>query len=316
MVCGAVWQIEETLAFHIPEPSGKFHVGSQQQQICKCCRKWYAAAGECGRCMLDARQVVISWNPWLWAIMHMVHNLLRATYRERRGVANLFTVPVAVGFALLRHFARVRPAVHREPYYTPSHPSWKQGTSKGGAWHFIKFAYDDMDHVEWGFPLHDYFKKTDSGPVRLVSKKMWQDLRVWATPVQFKFKWAAEKSLGVPVPGVSTFSVSANITHIGKANAAERWNTEYLRWTAEQQQSQVVCAKAAVASFPRVPLRATHLLKNQRHPLQEWAASFTPLPSAPECAADKSGGDNGGNSDDSKDSDSSLSSGSDAADCS
>ena len=267
------------MAFEAAKPAGaKWRPGLKYPQICKCCSGWYDAAGDCAGCRLDARELIISWSPWLWTIMTMVHKLLQASYRERRGVVQLFTVPVAVGFALIRHFAK--PNAKGAPYYSPAHASWKQGTSRNRKWHFIKFAYDCMKHVEWGFALHEYshFYKTCSGPVRLVCGKTWQDVRVFGTPVQFKFKWAFQKTLGVPTPGVSTFSITANIGHVGMTHGAYRWNTEYQRWVAEQQLEQLTVVKDAVKAFPRRPLRLTHRLSGVPHPLREWSDLPTPMP--------------------------------------
>ena len=142
----AVCQIEEVMAFEVSRPAGaKWKQGMKQPTICKCCSGWYDSEADCGRCRLDARELLISWSPWLWYIMTSVHNLLQASHRERRGVVQLFTVPVAVGFALIRHFAR--PNRIGSPYYSPAHESWKQGTSKNQTFHFLKFAYDCMGHV-------------------------------------------------------------------------------------------------------------------------------------------------------------------------
>ena len=169
------------------------------------------------------------------------------------------------------------------PVYTSDHRSWMQGTSKSNTFHFFKFAYDCMAHVEWAFPLHNYFKRDSDGPVRLVSRKMWQDLRLWGTPVQFSFKWGVQQVLGSLTQGAGTFTISSNITHVGKQwpGAQPRWNTEYKRWVIEQQMEHLVAIKEAVASFPRLRLRATHKLSGVAHPLAEWALLPTTADSLP-----------------------------------
>ena len=235
---------------------------------------------DCAGCVSLAREVSVSWNHWLWDAIGQVHNLLNASFRERRGVVTLHTVPPPVGFALLRHFARPSPGVSREACYTPAHPSWKQGTSKSNSYHFLKYAYDNMEHVKWAFPLHDKPKEC-SGPVRLVSKKRYSEVRVFGTPVQFKYKWPPQRELNGTAHGVGIFTITANIGHIGLAEGDPRWNIEYLRWTAEQQLDQVRAVKAEILAFPRQPLRPTHVLFNKVHPLAEWAGLPTALPPVP-----------------------------------
>jgi hypothetical protein len=214
--------------------------------------------------------------------MSQLHNLLQATFRERRGVITLNAVPPEVGFALLRHFAWPRPSVNRKgPTYTSAHPSWKQGTSKGNAYHFIKFAHDNMLDVEWSLPLENFFgrHKTSVGPVRLVSKNRFQDARLFGTPVQYKYKWAVQRAIGVPTPGVHVFTITANITHVNHQDPLDvRFNHEYGRWVGEQQVEHIDAVKRAILSFPARPLRATHSLSGVVHPLAEWATTPTPTP--------------------------------------
>ena len=148
------------------------------------------------------------------------------------------------------------------------------------------------------FPLHEYFNfyKTCSGPVRFVCAKRWQDIRFLGTPVQFKFKWAVQKTLGMPTPGVATFSITANVGHVGMANGALRWNTEYKRWVAEQQLEQIVAVKEAIQSFPCRPLRQTHRLSGVPHPLREWSDLPTLMPVVQN--AQEVDGEDGGDEDD------------------
>ena len=76
--------------------------------------------------------------------------MLRATFRERRGVVTLLAMPPVVGFAMMDYFARPRPHKNKEPIYKEGHTTWRQGTSKGGAYHFIEFSYDEQDHTPSG----------------------------------------------------------------------------------------------------------------------------------------------------------------------
>lgn len=261
----------------------------KRPSVCADCRQFFEGPAECKGCAFRFREVSVSWNYWLWAIYAQVHNLLRSTFRERRGVVQLLAVPPAVGFALLKHFASPRPGRAGSSVYTQEHPSYKQGTSKGGGYHFIKFAYDNMRDAEWGFPLSMLFPKTCAGLVRLVKGKHFSDPRTWGTPIQFKYRWAAQRKLGTPVQGVHTFTVMANINHTGLGDGLPRWNFEYARWVAEQQQEHIACVKDAIQSFPTIPLRATHLLSGVPHPLLAWAGTPTPLPNViqqPTSAAD------------------------------
>ena len=272
-------QIDEAWAYYKPKCAGKIKTSMVRPQICAGCRGWHDVVAECSGCVSLARVVSVSWNHWLWQAIAQVHNLLLASFRERRGVATLHIVPPEVGFALLRYFAWPAPGTNRAgPCYTPSHPSWKQGTTKSKSFHFIKFAYDTMAHVNWALPLHDYYHKTCSGPVRLVSKKRWQEIRFWGTPCQFKYVWAPQKKLESTEHGVGTFTIPGNVGHVSLKDGAPRWNTEYGRWVAEQQQEQLVAVKEAIQAFPRRPLRASHSLANTVHPLAEWATRHTPLP--------------------------------------
>jgi hypothetical protein len=193
-----------------------------------------------------------SWSYWLWAIMAQVHGMLKSTFRERRGVVTLLGVPPAVGVALLDYFSRPRPGQGGRKY-NEDHPSYKQGTSAGKVYHFIKFAYDCMADVEWAFPLGDLYHKTCADAARLVSRGRFSDLHLWATPVQFKYKWAVQRHLGAPTMGVHTFSVSANVTHIGLEDGQLRFNMEYGRWVAEQQQEQIDAVKRAIKSSRLAP---------------------------------------------------------------
>ena len=226
-------------------------------QICKECRGWHDVVQDCPGCVSLAREVTVSWNHWLWDAIGQVHNLLQATKRERRGVVTLHTVPPAVGLALLRYFSWPAPGKNRAgPLYTPAHPSWKQGTTKSRSLHFIKFAYDSMEHVKWALPLHDYYNKTSHGPVRLVSKKRFQEIRFWGTPTQFKYKWKPQRKLGSTEYGVGVFTITGNIGNINLKDGTPLWNHEYGRWVAEQQQEQIVAVKAAIQAFPQRPFTA------------------------------------------------------------
>ena len=191
----------------------------------------------------------------------------------------MLAVPPAVGIALLKHFARPHPGINRLPVYTPAHPSWKQGTSVSKTVHFIKFAYDTMVHAQWAFPLHDYFPKDSSGPVRVACRGAWQDLRVWGTPVQFKYKWAAQRALGVPTPGVGTFTITCNVTHIGKQFGDERWNTEFNRWVAEQQMEHIIGGQGSGAGLPQqATAQDPCVLARKVHPLDTWSCTPTLRP--------------------------------------
>ena len=121
----------------------------------------------------------MSWSYWQWAIMGQVNNLLQARFRERRAVVTLLGVPPEVGFALMKHFASPNRVTNENgSAYSATHPSWKQGTSAGKKYHFVKFSYDNFDDVEWAFPLHNYYPKTSVGSVRLATGTRWQDGRV------------------------------------------------------------------------------------------------------------------------------------------
>ena len=179
----------------------------------------------------------------------------------------------------MQHFSRPRATNGKAFVYNANHPSWKQGTSRGKTYHFMKFAYDTMAHVEWAFPLGDYYYKTCAGAVRLVTGARFSDLRLWGTPVQFKYKWAVQQVLGAATPGVHTFTISANITHAALANGVPRWNFEYNAWVSEQQQEHLLAVKEAITNFPVRPLRRNHTLAGQVHPLKDWATLPTPLSS-------------------------------------
>ena len=264
--------------------------------ICSICRGWFEDADACPSCDFQCREVKLSWTYWLTSLVIQVHSLLRSTFRERRGVVKLLGVPPAIGFALLNYFARPQPALNRKIIYSSGgHASYKQGTSKGGAYHFIKFAYDCMAQINWAFPLHDYFPKTAMNSTRLVTRGRFSDLRLWGTPCQFKYVWAVQKKLGALVTtGTHVFSVSANITHIGHADGLPRWNTEYGRWVVEQQVEHIVAVKNAIIAFPARPFRANHKLAGVVHRLAVWANQPTVLPAtvgsatpiAPEDAGD------------------------------
>ena len=94
-----------------------------------------------------------------------------------------------------------------------------------------------------------------------------------------------QKSLGVPTPGVHTFTITANITHVGKAAGAARYNTEFKRWVPELQLEHLLAVKRAIAAFPGVPLGPKHPLKHQAHPLADWQ------PVMPAVAANRRGPD-------------------------
>ena len=251
--------------------------------ICQVCRGWFEGPDECHRCRLDSHECVVSWNYWYWGILAQVHNLLRSSFRERRGVVTLLGVPPAVGFGLLRHFAHPCPGTNRKgPIYTADHPSYKQGTSKGKKYHFIQYAYNDMEHAEWAFPLGDHYHKTCAQAVRLVSKGRFSDVRWWGTPVQFKYKWAVQRSAGSATQGVHTFTIMANIGHVGLADGLPRWNIEYTRWVLELQLDHLMRVQQAVATFPVRKLRATHKLAGVVHPLSEWVATMPHCHNPPE----------------------------------
>ena len=272
---------------------------------CAACRGWFEGANECPGCCSLAREVTTSWSYWLSAIMHQVHTLLQARFRERRGVVTLLGVPPEVGFALIKHFAWPNRAANRHPVYTPAHPNWKQATSKGGKKHMIKFTYDDMSEVEWAFPLHNYFPTTALGAVRLASQKRWQDPRVWGTAVQFKYVWTAQRKLGIPVPGVHTFTISSNITHVGMTpDAVPRFNMEYLRWVSELQYSHLLAVKHAVDAFPIRPLGKSHPLHGAVHSLADWVPQMpVVVPAAAGELADEGDDDDDDDDDDIDDDD-------------
>ena len=209
--------------------------------------------------------------------------MLQDRFRERRGIVQLLGVPPPVGFALMKHFANPNRALNRDmPKYTPAHPSWKQGASTGGKFMFQKFAYDDMMDTEWAFPLHQFYRKTCQGPVRLAKGTMWQDPRLLGTPTQFKYKWQVQKELGVPTPGVHTFTISFNITHMGQEpTSAPRYNIAYERWVPELQLFHLSAIQKAVAAFPARPLSSKHPLFNAVHPLAHWQ------PAMPVAAVDR-----------------------------
>jgi len=113
--------------------------------VCSICRGFFSGADSCPSCDFSCRTVHLSWNYWLWGILAQVHGMLKATFRERRGVVTLHGVPPAVGFALLDYFAWPRAGTNRGgAVYTVDHPSYNQGTSAGKTYHFIKYAYDNM----------------------------------------------------------------------------------------------------------------------------------------------------------------------------
>ena len=294
----------------------------KQPVVCESCRGWFEASRECPACNLDCRELVVSWNYWLWAIMAQVHGSLRATFRERRGVVTLLGVPPAVGVALFKFFSRPCPRTKSAAVYDKTHPSWRQGTSKGKKYHFIKFAYDTMEHAEWAFPLHYYYPKTCVNSVRLVTRGRISDPRWWGTPIQFKYKWAVQRVLGIPTPGVHTFTIAANIgaiSHVAGHDPLPRWNYAYQRWVAEQQQEQLVAVKKAIKPFPTQPFRSNHHLAGVTHPMHAWAEQPTPLPtitsaSAPAAAADAGEGDDADDYSDEDDDDISSLSGSDSND--
>ena len=64
---------------------------------------WFEGNVECRHCSFMAREVVVSWNYWIWAIMGQVHTLLQASFRERRGVVKLLAVPPAVQLQSASH---------------------------------------------------------------------------------------------------------------------------------------------------------------------------------------------------------------------
>ena len=273
------WQIDEIKDFYVPKPAVRFCVKMKRPLVCAACRGFFEGSDQCQDCNFRCREVSLSWNYWLWALLAQVHGMLRATFRERRGVVTLLGVPPAVGFVMLNYFAWPRAGVNRGgAKYNKDHPSHRQGTSKGKTYHFLQFAYDCMNDVNWAFPLDMYYPKTCVGPVRLVTKGRFSDARIWGTPVQFKYKWAVQRQLGAAVQGVHTFSVTANVGNIHLADGGHLFNTEYEMWVAEQQQEQICAVKAAIQKFPVRPLRATHRLAKVQHPLLEWAGLPTPLP--------------------------------------
>ena len=249
-------QVGEVMHYYKINLTGPHRPGLKRPLMCHACNGWFEGEEDCDGCRLSYHQVTIQWDYWLWAAIGQVHNLLQARFRERRGVVELLGVPPPVGLALIRHFATPRAHIQGATAYGPAHASWKQGTSAGKKYHFVKFAYDTMEDVKWAFPLGDYYPKTAASAVRLVSKRRWADVRIWGTPVQFKYKWAAQRTLGETTVGVHVFTITANITHVGIGMAAAvgaaaetqvpRYNIEYARWTAEQQQEQLVAAKDAI----------------------------------------------------------------------
>lgn len=314
--CNVFRQIEETLQHHTPKRAGAFQVNMKQPIICEACRGWFVGQRECQGCTFECRELVVSWNYWLWGIMAQIHGMLRSTFRERRGVVTLLGVPPQVGFALMNYFGRPRPAgKESRAVYDQSHSSWRQGTSKGKKYHFIKFSYDTMEHAEWAFPLHDYYPKTSVNGVRLVTKGRISDPRWWGTPIQFKYKWAVQSKLGVPTPGVHTFTIMSNIGAITLVTGQEplpRWNFAYKRWVVELQQEQLVSVKKAIVSFPVRPFRCNHKLAGVTHPLKAWAEeptllpSVAPVPAPVSCAGHVEGSGDEGAGDESDDEDDAL----------
>ena len=282
--CARSFQIEETFVFYTPKTAGPHRPGLKRPQMCFGCKGWFDGPAECAGCNFLAREVTVSWNNWQWAIMAQVHTLLRANFRERRGKVTLLAVPPSVGFALLKYYSWPQPSKNRGgPIYKNGHDQWKQGTSKNGSSHYIKFSYDCMEHATWAFPLHNYHPKTTIGPVRLVFKKRFQDHRLWGTPIQFKYKWTAQRTLGIEQPVVHIFTICSNITHVGMAGGAPRWNTEYARWVPELQLEHIVAVKDAVKAFPSRPLRSSSTLASVVHPglaANPWALAPTPMPQA------------------------------------
>ena len=134
-------QIEQVVEYYSPKACGHYDVRLKRPLRCSECRGWFDGPLTCTGCDFLAREVKLSWSYWQWAVMAQVHNLLKAAFRERRGVVTLLGVPPAVGFALLKHFAWPNRLINRGgAVYTAAHHSWKQGTSVGKKWHFIKFA--------------------------------------------------------------------------------------------------------------------------------------------------------------------------------
>ena len=131
-------QIEEVWRYHTPAIAGPHSLEFKRAAMCWTCRGWFEHPTlECTGCSLRCREVTVNWNTFLWVIMAQVHTLLRASFREHRGVLTLLAMPPAVGIAMLKHFARPYPGINKLPVYTPAHPSWKQGTSISNTVHFI-----------------------------------------------------------------------------------------------------------------------------------------------------------------------------------
>ena len=230
----------------------------------------------------------------------MLHKQLSAGRgRERRGKLVMSGISPEIGFALMDFFSWPDPAENRDgPIYKEGHPAYKQVTNKSGSAHMIQFTYQDMMHVNWAFPLHDMFNATSYGATRFVSANKFTDIRAAGTPMRFRFKWAAPSASGGIGRGTHAFSIHFNITHLNGHDGHARFNISYNRWTAEMQQQLLQHVKQGIRLWPSRPLRATHTLHAQTHPLLAWARSptllqecFPPTQPASESAAAESHSD-------------------------
>ena len=122
--------------------------------------------------------------------------------------------------------------------------------------------------------------------------------------MQFKYKWAVQKTLGTPTPGVHTFSIICNISHFGKTpGAVPRWNMEYQRWVAELQLEHLLAMKRAVTCFPARPFSRRHPLHGVVHPLSDWVPHAPAITAVNDAVADVDSDDSYDDDDDEERSD-------------
>ena len=277
-------QIDEQLLAWKPERPGRtMNVRSDRSIPCLECHGWFDASRICDLCESLRRRVSCCWSLQLDTVRITLHRQLSAGRgRERRGKIELSGVAPEIGFALLDFFAWPDAAENRDgPIYKEGHPTYRQVTNKSGSAHMIQFTYQDMMHVNWAFPLHDMFPATSYGACRFVSANKFTDVRAAGTPTRFRYKWAAPSAMGGIGRGTHTFSIHFNITHINGHDGHARFNISYNRWTAEMQQQLVQHIKQGIRLWPSRPLRATHTLHNQTHPLLGWAKTPTLISEAP-----------------------------------
>ena len=255
------------------------NVRSERSHPCRECHGWFDGPLLCQVCHSRRRKVEVCWSLQLDSLRIALHRLLAAGLgRERRGKIELPGISPEIAFALLDFFSWPDPAVNRGGHiYKPGHSTYKKVTNNAGNSCMIQFTYNDMEHVNWAFPLHDMYPATSYGATRLAKAGRFTDLRSASTPMRFRYKWATPSCLGGVGRGVHLFSIHFNITHFNGHDGQPRFNFGYQRWTAEQQQQIIVHTKQSLRLWPSRPLRSTHALKCKANPLADWARTPTPL---------------------------------------